>query len=101
MHDLWSQILQSSQQTPLQFQVTGFSQSPHGYILAFLFGPGLVSISPANMMTMSRMLVVFIAFDGKHSGLEPKLCILVIKMLCVSCWCSHVFRFKLFWWPVM
>jgi hypothetical protein len=81
--------------------VTDFSQSPHGYVLAFLFGPRLVSISPANMMTMSGMLVVFFAFDGKHSGLEPELCILVIKMLCVSCWCSHVFRFKLFWLLVM
>jgi hypothetical protein len=93
MHDLWCQILQSSQQIPLQFQMTGFSQSPHGYVLVFIFGPGLVS--------MSRMLLVFFAFDGKHSGLEPELCILVIKMVCVSCWCSHVFRFKLFWLLVM
>jgi hypothetical protein len=66
----------------------GFSQSPHGYILVFLFGPGLVSISPANMMTMSRMLVVFFAFDGKHSGLEPELCILVIKWNCRGICCD-------------
>lgn len=63
------------------------------FILAFLFGPGLVSISPANMMIMSRMLVFSLFFVVRHSGLEPELCILVIKMLCVSCCCSHIFRF--------
>lgn len=96
MHDLWCQILQSSQQIPLHLPDDGFFAES-----TFLFVPGLVSISPANMMTMSRMLLVFFAFDGKHSGLEPELCILVIKMVCVSCWCSHVFRFKLFWLLVM
>ena len=48
-----------------------FAESTRIYT-SILFGPGLVSVSPANMMIMSRMLVIFFAFNGKHSGLEPE-----------------------------
>jgi hypothetical protein len=54
----------------------------------------LVSISAANMMTMSRMLVVFFAFDGKHSGLEPEILERSnVQWLCCKCESINVSTF--------
>jgi hypothetical protein len=88
-------MLQSSQQTPWQFHLTGNSQSPHGLTLAFLCGPGFSSMSPDSIIVIINTFLYLLVCVGRHSGRLPVQCILMFIELWIRCWWSHNFAVSL------
>ena len=85
---------QSSQQTPSQFQVTGCSQSPQGYI-RFVLGPGFCSMSPASISIKIAIEWFLHGLTGNVSGLRPADVHLLFNKLDIRWRCSHDFSLEI------